>query len=68
MLHPFESSNLPDGNHKSPIFECQAVNFQCANKECVPTGYLCDNYMDCGCVGDGCDEHESACQGFDLCE
>ena len=42
------------------------MSYSCPNKECIETAYRCDGQNDCGCVGDGCDEHE--CGGLNWSE
>ncbi|ELT88985.1 hypothetical protein CAPTEDRAFT_219935 [Capitella teleta] len=49
-------------SNKSPVEACQAVNFRCANQECVYGSYKCDGWNDCGCLGGGCDEDN--CSGI----
>ena len=51
---------------KNPWPDCQRVSYSCPNKECIETAYRCDGQNDCGCVGDGCDEHR--CGGLNWSE
>ncbi|PAA69651.1 hypothetical protein BOX15_Mlig007110g1 [Macrostomum lignano] len=40
----------------SPVKACHLTELTCPNKQCVYTGYQCDNFNDCGCDDYGCDE------------
>ena len=45
----------------SAAVECEAKEFQCANKICIRSIFYCDNDNDCG---DNSDEPESCCKYY----
>eukprot|EP00118_Oscarella_pearsei_P003168 m.13253 g.13253 ORF g.13253 m.13253 type:complete len:3799 (+) comp24600_c0_seq1:127-11523(+) len=43
---------------------CNASEFQCTNKRCIPKEYQCDLSNHCG---NSSDEHQPACRGYQTC-
>lgn len=55
------TSECPHHEDEQGCSDCHVEEFECKNKKCVPTQWICDHTDDCG---DGSDESPDLCSNF----